>query len=172
MSNRITEPSQETIFVTQARGFALVAFFLAMVAGLFTCQKAESAEQLHLREGVSFTQDLDSGFPIEADNLEDYALITGKPTMIFFGAAGDLNTNRQAKRFVDLYNKYHTQVKFLIVDVDHLNNPKAKALASEHYKGYIPSEVLLDRNGRATWSQVGEIESTIIAERIEKMLSK
>lgn len=172
----MTKPSLKTAFLPLvnklALKLALLTLILAGVFGQSTCQRIDAAEQLRLRNGVSFTQDLDNGFPIEADNLEDYALISGKPTMIFFGASADLNTNRQAKRFVDLYNKYHTQVKFLIVDVDHLNNPRAKALASEHYKGYIPSEILLDKNGRTIWSQVGEVETAIISDRIEKMLSK
>lgn len=151
--------------------FAIPVFGIITLAQVFPLP-INAAEQLRLRDGVSFTQDLDNGFPIEADNLDDYSVVAGKPTLIFFGASGDLNTNRQAKRFVDLYNKYRTQVQFLVVDVDHLNNPKAKALASEHYKGYIPAEVLLDKTGRTAWTQVGEVETATVADRLEKIIGK
>jgi hypothetical protein len=66
---------------------------------------AVAAEDLQLRPGVSFGQDIDNGFPIVGKRMDDAVLEPGRAALVFFGAAGDLNTNRQAKRVVELYRK-------------------------------------------------------------------
>src|SRR5215470_244836 len=78
-----------------------------------------AAEDLRLRDGISFYQDLDTGFPIIGQKMDDVLPAADRPTFIFFGAAGDLNTNRQARRVVELYRKYRASgLKFIVVDVD------------------------------------------------------
>jgi len=132
---------------------------------------AAAAEELKLREGISFYQDIDSGFPIVADNMADMRLEPQHPTLIFFGASGDLNTNRQARRIVDLYRRYRKAgLKFLVVDVDHATAPEAKELLKSYYRGYIPEQVLLDRSGSKTWSQSGEVELRQMEAQVDKLV--
>lgn len=130
-----------------------------------------AAEDLHLKKGISFSQDTDTGFPIECQRMEDVELEQGKASFIFFGASGDLNVNRQAKRLVDLYKQAGNKpVKFILVDVDHPSTPSAKALIKNHYKGYIPFEVILDKSGKVTWSQIGEVDTGVLSSQLEKAL--
>jgi hypothetical protein len=152
----------------------LRAISSARVAGLcgllLLAAPAFGAENLRLREGVSFVHDLDKGFPIIADRMDDVELSTTRPTVLFFGAAGDLNTNRQAKRIVELYKKYKDKnVKFIVIDVDHPTNPAAKALIKAHYQGYIPFEAVFDKTGAKKYSHSGEVESNALANQIEKL---
>lgn len=133
---------------------------------------ATAADNLRLRDGVSFVHDLDQGFPIIADKCEDVEVSSGHPTLLFFGAAGDLNTNRQAKRIVDLYKKYkQNNVKFIVIDVDHPPCPAAKALIKTHYQGYIPGEVVFDKTGKPKWTHTGEAELGSMSSQIDKVLN-
>jgi hypothetical protein len=129
-----------------------------------------AAEDLSLRPGLSFTQDIDNGFPILGKSMEDMAVSTGKPVFIFFGSSGDLNTNRQAKRVVDLYHKADTRtLKFIIVDVDNPPNDLGKALIKKYYKGYVPSQVLLDKEGKLIWDQTGETDTQTLKNQLDKV---
>ena len=133
----------------------------------------QAAEDLKLKKGISFVQDTDSGFPIEASRMDDFTLEPGKATVLFFGASGDLNTNRQAKRLVDLYKQVSSKpepVKFILIDVDHPSDDQAKSLLRNHYKGYIPFEVILDKSGKVVWSQIGEVETGSLAQQVDKAL--
>jgi len=144
---------------------------LSISAALLSASAAISADDLKLRPGVSLTQDIDSGFPITGTNLDDVKIQQGTPTIIFFGASGDLNTNRQAKRFVALYKKVAAQkMKFLVIDIDHPANEDAKSLIKSHYKGYIPLEVVLDKTGKKIWSHDGELELNQLKVQVDKAL--
>lgn len=139
-----------------------------LLASLIAPMAAIAAENLTLRKGVSFTDDKDTGFPIIAEKIDDATVDSGKPTLIFFGAAGDLNTNRQAKRLVGLYNKFKTKnIKFIVIDVDHAANNHATDLIKKHYKGYIPCQVLLDNAGETAWTKSGEVAEGEVAKEIE-----
>jgi hypothetical protein len=156
---------------------------------------AVAAEDLQLRPGVSFGQDIDNGFPIVGKKMDDAVLEPGRAALIFFGAAGDLNTNRQAKRVVELYRKVlerresdrkeldrkeldrkesdrkelDNDLKFIVVDVDHPLNDDGKKLIKAHYRGYIPYQVLIDKEGRVCWNQIGEVELSVLKKQIDKL---
>lgn len=131
---------------------------------------AYAADNLRLREGLSYVHDLDKGFPIIADKMDDVKFDGVRPSFVFFGAAGDLNTNRQAKRVVDLYKKYKDQVKFLVIDVDHGTSPELKQLLKSYYQGYIPQEVLIDKDGKTSWTHIGEVDSGSLNGQVDKLL--
>jgi hypothetical protein len=153
----------------------LLRYLPACVAALCTvassCNYAEAAENLRLREGISFYQDTDSGFPVKGDKIDDVFVGDGRPSILFFGASDDLNTNRQAKRLVDLYYQLkNSHLKFILIDVDHPPNNQAKELTKKYYRGYIPAQVIFDAHGHQTWSQIGEVENRIVLEQIKKVL--
>ena len=115
--------------------------------------------------------DVDKGFPIIADKFDDVKFEPDRATFIFFGAAGDLNTNRQARRVVDLYKKFKDRpLKFIIVDVDHTAAPESKQLLKKYYQGYIPQEVILDKQGKTFWTHIGESEHSTLAGQLEKVI--
>lgn len=146
------------------------SIFLALTF-LFGATTAIAAEDLRLKKGLSFTQDTESGFPIEASGMEDVVPEAGKAAVIFFGASGDLNVNRQAKRLIDLYKQASSKaVKFILIDVDHPVSEDARKLIKSHYKGYIPFEVILDKSGKVVWSQIGEVETAVMSSQLDKAL--
>lgn len=131
---------------------------------------ASAAENLRLREGLSYDSDTDKGFPIIADKIEDMAIEAGKASYIFFGAAGDLNTSRQAKRVVDLYKRYKaSNIKFIVIDVDHAS-AEGKRLIKSYYQGYIPAQVLLDKTGQTHWTHTGEVAPGELSSKVEKVI--
>ncbi len=156
--------------IEHVSGLALAALFLlGMNASLPAATQA--AENLALRKGISFVDDKDGGFPIIADKMDDTTIDSGTPTFIFFGASGDLNANRQAKRVVAVYNKYKGKsIKFIVIDVDHPQNDQAKSLIKKHYKGYIPCQVVLARDGSSAWNKSGEVSEGDINKQIDAQL--
>lgn len=145
---------------------ALVGFSLLVAKPL----KTFAADQLKLRDGISFVQDTDTGFPILGERMDDVTVESGKSAVIFFGASGDLNTNRQAKRIVDAYNKYAGKLKFIIIDVDRPVNAEATKLVKTYYKGYIPFEVIIGKSGSVSWSKTGEVDGAELKTEIEKVI--
>lgn len=145
--------------------------FFAVLAGT-ACLQVQAAENLRLRDGISFVHDVDKGFPIIADKFDDIKIEAGKATLLFFGAAGDLNTNRQAKRVVELYKKLKdSKLKFIIIDVDHISSHEGKQLIKNYYQGYIPQEVILDRQGKTFWTHIGEVDQSALSAQLDKVLN-
>lgn len=141
---------------------------LILLADILSAQNCLAADNLRLRPGISFVHDLDKGFPVIAEHLEDMKIESGKTNLIFFAASGDLNSNRQARRIVDLYKKYKDQVKFIVVDVDHPGGVETKQLIKAYYQGYIPQQVIIDKQGRTFWTHLGETDG--IAAQLDKSL--
>lgn len=160
---QIRETSLPTLFlsVVGLLAFSIFAFVEPVIA----------AEDLTLRKGISFDEDTDTHFPIISKKTDDTKIEAGKPTIIFFGAAGDLNTNRQAKKVVSLYQKFKSKkLKFIIVDVDHPPNDDAKSLIKKFYKGYIPCQTILDKNGNLSWRSDGEVSEKQVSSKLDEQL--
>jgi hypothetical protein len=156
---------------TDALTVSLLLF--SLTSHLQLIAPAQAAEGLQLRPGVVFNQDTDNGFPITGTHLADAKIEKGKPALIFFGASGDLNTNRQAKRVVEIYNKVPSKtLKFILVDVDHPLSQESKSLIKTFYKGYIPYEILIGHNGKESWSQTGEVQTNLLRKKIEALISQ
>ena len=161
----LERPDEMQVWTIPTRAALVFSFAILSLAG------AEAADDLKLRPGISFSQDIDSGFPIVAEKMDDLTVESGRPTFIFFGASGDLNTNRQAKRIVDLYRKLPPKsVKFVIVDVDHPANDEVRSLIKAQYHGYIPSEVIFNKQGKSVWSHDGEVELGTVKSQLDKLL--
>lgn len=147
----------------------LSAIFLSASCCLFA--GVQCAENLKLKDGVSFYQDLDNGFPILASGIEDAVLEPTRATFVFIGASGDLNTNRQARRVVELYKRYKTtSVKFVVIDVDHPASSEARSLVRTYYRSYIPFEMVFNKQGQKVWSQVGEVDSKLLERQLDSVL--
>jgi hypothetical protein len=113
------------------------------------------ARSLALSPGLSFTDDSSANFPIRGENLQDGAIATDRPTIIFFGTSHCWNTNREAERFVALYAKQKDAIRFLVVDLDHASAPQ-RPLVSRLYHGSIPTLAVLDRSGKVVYNEAGE----------------
>ncbi|MDQ2871046.1 MAG: hypothetical protein M3S32_09905 [Acidobacteriota bacterium] len=131
---------------------------MALAAGLnvsLAGPGAGGATKLALAPSLSFTDDSSSNFPIRGENITDGRIATDRPTAIFFGTSHCWNTNREAERFVRLYEAKKESVRFLVVDLNK-PSPDQKALVSRFYSGYIPTLAFLDREGRVVYNKSGE----------------
>jgi len=102
--------------------------------------------------------------------MDDATINPVLPTLIFFGASGDLNTNRQAKRLVDLYKKFQDKVKVIVIDVDHPANANVVKLIKTYYKGYIPLNVILDKSGKVSSSHSGEMDAGELKSKLDRVI--
>ncbi len=143
---------------------------VALVSIFMIASAAIAANNLRIKDGISFVQDTDNGFPIVADNMDDATIAANMPTVIFFGASGDLNTNRQAKRLVDVYKKVQDKIKAIIIDVDHPANATVVKLIKTYYKGYIPLTVILDKNGKVSTTHSGETDASDLKSKLDRVL--
>lgn len=163
------EKAKESKRISRMR-IALFSLAIGLALPTIIVSGAIAAENLRLKDGISFVQDTDNGFPIVGDKMDDATIDQNKPTLIFFGAAGDLNTNRQAKRLVDLYKKIQDKIKVIVIDVDHPANSNVLKLIKSYYKGYIPLNVVLDKDGKVSSSHSGEIDTGDLKSKIDRVL--
>ena len=132
---------------------------------------AHAAENLKLNQHLDYTSDSQDGPLITGDQMED-GTVTGKPTYAIFYGEACFNSKRQARRTVDLYEKYRGRVQFVIVDLDLRQSVAQEKLVKEFYKGSIPHVVVLNRDGRTEYNSAGEVDSAEISKVLEKALSQ
>lgn len=137
---------------------AVLAVLLVACASLAP-SVARAADDLHLAPNLSFTDDSSDAFPIRGRHLADATTGDGKATIVFFGASNCWNTNREAERLVSLYPKYKDRVRFVVVDVAHPSDAQ-KDLIAKHYKGAIPTVVVLAPDGSVVYGRSGETAAT------------
>ena len=113
------------------------------------------ATALSLAPRLSFTDDSSAEFPIRGTNLTDGKIASDRPTAVFFGTSHCWNTNREAERFVLLFQKHRDEARFLVVD---LSSPSSdqRALVAKLYRGFIPTLAFLDRQGKVVYNRAGE----------------
>lgn len=116
---------------------------------------AGGATGLSLAPGLSFTDDSSSAFPIRGHDLGDGKIASDRPTVVFFGTAHCWNTNREAERFVLLYQKHGDEARFLVVDAASPASGQ-RGLVARLYRGFIPTLAFLDRNGKVVYNRAGE----------------
>jgi len=121
-------------------------------------------DNLKLNPKLDYTSDSLNGPLITGDDTQS-GFVAGKPNYVIIYGEGCFNSKRQARRTVELYNKYRDRVHFVVVDLDVPRSPGQQKLVKQFYKGYIPHVVVLNASGEALYSQSGEVES----ERIEEI---
>ena len=132
---------------------------------------AHAAENLKLNQRLDYTSDSQDGPLITGDHLEE-AAVPGKPTYAIFYGEGCFNSKRQARRTVELYEKYKGRVQFVVVDLDRPRSPAQEELVKKFYKGYIPHVVVLNRDGKTAYNASGEVEEGDISKVLEKALAQ
>lgn len=145
----------------------IAVLFLAV--GIVT--HAHAAENLKLNQHLDYTSDSQDGPLITGDQMED-GTVSGKPTYAIFYGEACFNSKRQARRTVELYEKYKGRVQFVVVDLDLHQSVAQQKLVKEFYKGSIPHVVVLNRDGRTAYNSAGEVDSAEISKVLEKALSQ
>src|SRR6266853_185592 len=144
---------------------------LSLAMAIVAVTHAHAAENLKLNQHLDYTSDSQDGPLITGDQMED-GTVTGKPTYAIFYGEACFNSKRQARRTVDLYEKYKGRVQFVVVDLDLHQSMAQEKLVKELYKGSIPHVVVLNRDGRTEYNSAGEVDSAEISKVLEKALSQ
>jgi hypothetical protein len=142
---------------------------LFLAAGIVA--HADAAENLKLNQHLDYTSDSQDGPLITGDQME-IGTVSGKPTYAIFYGEACFNSKRQARRTVELYEKYKGRVQFVVVDLDLHQSMAQQKLVKEFYKGSIPHVVVLNRDGRTAYNSAGEVDSAEISTVLEKALSQ
>ena len=96
---------------------------------------------------------------ITGDDAES-GFVPGKPNYVIIYGEGCFNSKRQARRTVDLYNKYVPR------------SPEQQELVKQYYKGYIPHVVVLNARGEALYNHSGEVDSVYIENILKHSLGQ
>ena len=143
--------------------------FVASAIMLLVTLPAFAGENLRLNSKLDYTSDSQDGPLITGDHM-DAGLIPGKPTYVILYGEGCYNSKRQARRTVNLYEKYKGRVQFVIVDLDRSLPSSYRDLREKYYRGYIPHVVVLDAGGVAVYNSSGEVEEGVISGFLDKAL--
>jgi thiol-disulfide isomerase/thioredoxin len=130
-----------------------------------------ATDNLKLNSQLNYSSDSLDGPLITGDDAQS-GFVAGKTNYVIMYGEGCFNSKRQARRTVELYNKYRNQVHFVVVDLDAKRSPEQQKLVKQFYKGYIPHVVVLDANGNPLYNSSGEVESKEIEAVFAKSFSE
>ena len=128
-------------------------------------------DNLKLNSQLDYSSDSLDGPLITGDDVQA-GFVAGKTNYVIMYGEGCFNSKRQARRTVELYNKYRNQVHFVVVDLDAKRSPEQQKLVKQFYKGYIPHVVVLDANGNPLYNSSGEVDSKEIEGVFAKSFSE
>ena len=141
---------------------------LGVVLGL-AMTRAYAADNLKLNEHLDYSSDSHDGPLITGEHLEAGAA-SDKPSYVIIYGEACFNSKRQARRTVDLYEKYKGRVQFVVVDMDRPRSSAQEDLVKRYYKGYIPHVTVLNKDGKIAYNSSGEVEEGEIAKVLDKTL--
>jgi len=145
------------------RTISVALMLLAMVGA------SSAAENLHLNPRLDYSSDSQDGPLITGDHM-DAGFVTGKPAYVILYGEGCYNSKHQARRTVDLYEKYKGRVQFVVIDLDHPLSAAQQELEKKYYRGYIPHVVVLDAAGKPLYNSSGEVSEREISSLLDKAL--
>jgi hypothetical protein len=128
-------------------------------------------DNLKLNSQLNYSSDSLDGPLITGDDAQA-GFVAEKTNYVIIYGEGCFNSKRQARRTVELYNKYRNQVHFVVVDLDTKRSPEQQKLVKQFYKGYIPHVVVLDANGKPLYNSSGEVDSKEIEGVFAKSFSE
>lgn len=128
-------------------------------------------DNLKLNPKLDYASDSLDGPLITGDDSQS-GFVAGKPNYVIIYGEGCFNSKRQARRTVELYNKYRDRVHFVVVDLDVPRSPEQQKLVKQFYKGYIPHVVVLNARGDALYNQSGEVDSEHIEEIFQRSINR
>jgi hypothetical protein len=145
----------------------LITFLFAAMSVM----PVRAADNLKLNQHLDYTSDSQDGPLITGDHLEA-GPIEGKPTYAIFYGEACFNSKRQARRTVELYEKYKDRVQFVIVDLDGYRSRSQSEMVKKFYKGSIPHVVVLNRDGTVAYNAAGEVDSSKISKLLDQCLAQ
>ena len=134
---------------------------------LLAAPTLSAIDSLKLNPHLDYGSDsLDGPLITGTDNQSGF--VSGKTNYVIIYGEGCFNSKRQARRTVELYNKYRSQVHFVVVDLDVQRSPEQQELVKKYYQGYIPHVLVLDAHGEPLYNQSGEVDSAVIEDLFKR----
>jgi hypothetical protein len=143
--------------------------FALLFLSLSSSQRVVAIDDLKLNAALDYSSDSLDGALITGSDVKS-GFEAGKPNYVIIYGEGCFNSKRQARRTVELYNKYRSQVHFVVIDLDAQRSPAQQQLVKQYYKGYIPHVLVLDAQGTPLYNQTGEVDSQVIEDVVQKSL--
>lgn len=140
-----------------------------MLSSIALSGLAFGGDRLKLNPKLDYTSDSQDG-PLITGERMDAGFVAGKPAYVILYGEACYNSKRQARRTVDLYEKYKNEVQFVIIDLDHRLSPSQQELKKKYYAGYIPHVVVLDAAGNPLYNASGEVDSSVVSGLLDKTL--
>ena len=94
---------------------------------LSLCSQVFGVDNLKLNSKLDYSSDSLDGPLITGDDVQA-GFVPGKTNYVIIYGEGCFNSKRQARRTVELYNKYRNQVHFVVVDLDAKRSPDQQKL--------------------------------------------
>ena len=102
--------------------------------------------------------------------MSDGAVNKGRPAYVIFYHRECYNSKRQARRTVELYEKYNGKVDFIIIDLDAPRSNEQSELVKNHYKNYIPHVTVFNKEGKAVYDKSGEVRNSQMTGLLDSLL--
>jgi thiol-disulfide isomerase/thioredoxin len=147
----------------------MTKYLLVAVAVALLVLPSQAAQNLKLNQHLDYSSDSQDGPLITGDHLDE-GTVAGKPAYIIFYGEGCFNSKRQARRTVDLYEKYRGQVQFVVIDLDQKHPAVQDELVKKFFKGRIPHVVVLSRDGKPDYNASGEVDEGQISKILDRAL--
>jgi hypothetical protein len=138
-----------------------------LVLLLLTAPTLFAIDNLKLNPHLDYGSDSADG-PLITGTDTQSGFVPGKTNYIIMYGEGCFNSKRQARRTVELYNKYRSQVHFVVIDLDVQRSPEQQELVKKYYRGYIPHVLVLDAQGEPLYNQAGEVDSGVIEDLFKR----
>src|SRR3990170_6641052 len=148
----------------------LVSFFFLYLVSSITEVSINAATNLKLNPNLDYSTDSNDGPLITGDNITDGMIQQGKSAYIIFYHHECYNSKRQAKRTVELYEKYEGNIGFIIVDLDSKISDEQNELRERFYPKYIPHVTIIGANGSVLYNRSGEIGNDLLSSILDKAL--
>jgi hypothetical protein len=132
---------------------------------------SRAADNLKINPHLDYSSDSQDGPLITGDRLDEGIAAHRVNYVIMYGE-GCYNSKRQARRTVQLYEKYRGQLNFVIIDLDHPLSSGQRELVRKHYQGSIPHVLILDKAGKSLHDAPGEFNEDEIAALFDKALAQ
>jgi thiol-disulfide isomerase/thioredoxin len=156
----VTIKFYKTIFTAALFVFTISTFTTGVFAGT----------DLKLNPNLNYSSDSNDGPLITGKNMSDGTINKGKPAYVIFYHRECYNSKRQARRTVELYEKYDGKVDFIVVDLDSPRSSEQSSLLKSHYKNYIPHITVFNKEGKVVHDKSGEVRNSQMFEILDGLL--
>lgn len=146
------------------------AIFILFIFVAISVNSPLAATDLKLNPNLKYSSDSNDGPLITGKDMKNGFIKKGKPTYIIFYHRECYNSKRQARRTVELYEKYMGKVDFIVIDLDSPRSKEQTELIKKHYRNYIPHVTIVDKAGGIVYDRSGEVVNSSTSDIIDGLL--